>query len=87
VAVYLTAIGGWSAGTLFALKVNVKNIYWLELGTPQAIWVFEAEDFGPLLVTTDTQGQDLYKKLKTRIQKTSRIYIERCNFRSNILSN
>ncbi|RLG57556.1 MAG: fumarate hydratase, partial [Candidatus Hydrothermarchaeota archaeon] len=29
---------------------RVKAVYWLELGIPEALWVLEVENFGPLIV-------------------------------------
>lgn len=46
----------------YGLKVKqVLRGYWLELGLPEALWVFEAEDFGPFIVETDAKGKSLYK--------------------------
>jgi fumarate hydratase class I len=59
-AVYLHAIGG--AGVLTAKCVKkVKEVLMLEeLGSPEAFWVIEVEDF-PLVVTMDSTGKSLHK--------------------------
>ncbi|MFQ5850347.1 MAG: fumarate hydratase C-terminal domain-containing protein [Candidatus Binatia bacterium] len=46
----------------YALKVTkVLEGHWLDLGLPEALWIFEAEEFGPFIVDTDTKGNSLYK--------------------------
>lgn len=46
----------------YGLKVTkVLEGHWLDLGLPEALWVFEAEEFGPFIVDTDTKANSLYK--------------------------
>lgn len=57
-AVYVYFTGG--AGVLAANAIKrVVRVEWLDLGIPEALWVFEVEDFGPLLVTIDSTGRNL----------------------------
>lgn len=70
--VYTAFTGG--AGVLAANAVKeVSGAHWLDLGTPEAFWVFEVEKFGPLIVDIDSHGgnlsQDLKKKLETNRKK------------------
>ena len=59
-AVYVHFTGG--AGALAAVGLGrVKNVYLLEkLGMAEAVWVFEAREFGPLVVAMDSKGASLY---------------------------
>lgn len=59
--VYTSYTGG--AGALAADKVKkVPGVYWLEeLGMPEAVWIFDVEDFGPLVVAMDSHGNTVYK--------------------------
>jgi len=59
---YTAYTGG--AGALAAEKVKeVPAVYWLEeLGMPEAVWIFEVNEFGPLVVAIDSHGRSLYKK-------------------------
>ena len=59
-SVYTAYTGG--AGALAAEKVqNVPAVYWLEeLGMPEAVWIFDVQDFGPLIVAMDSHNQSLY---------------------------
>ena len=39
---------------------KVRNVFWLEeLGMPECLWVYDVEDFGPMIVTIDTHGGNL----------------------------
>ena len=66
-SVYTHYTGG--AGALAAERIEqVDNVYWLdELGMPEAAWIFAVKDFGPLLVTMDSAGGNLYKDLEPKI--------------------
>jgi tartrate/fumarate subfamily iron-sulfur-dependent hydro-lyase beta chain len=68
-AVYTHFTGG--AGALAAQAIRrVKEVHWLEeLGIPEAIWVFEVEKFGPLVVAMDARGRSLYKDLAVEVEK------------------
>lgn len=60
--IYTAYTGG--AGALAADCVkNVSAVYWLEeLGMPEAVWIFEVEEFGPLVVAMDSHGDSFYEK-------------------------
>jgi tartrate/fumarate subfamily iron-sulfur-dependent hydro-lyase beta chain len=61
-SVYAAFPGG--AGVLAAEKITrVSQVCWLEeLGMPEAVWVLEVSEFGPLVVAMDSLGQSLYKQ-------------------------
>jgi len=73
-AVYGAFTGG--AGVLAAKAVkNVKTVEWLQdLGMPEALWVFEVEEFGPLTVAIDSHGNNLFEEVKKKAEE-SRIKI------------
>ncbi len=57
---YLAFTGG--AGALAARAVKrVREVHWLELGIPEALWVLEVERFGPLIVAMDAHGESVYQ--------------------------
>ncbi|MCX7844825.1 MAG: FumA C-terminus/TtdB family hydratase beta subunit [Candidatus Bipolaricaulota bacterium] len=68
-AVYAHFTGG--AGVLAAQAIRrVRDVFWLEeLGIPEAIWVFEVERFGPLVVAMDAHGRSLYKDLSAQVER------------------
>ncbi len=52
--VYMEFPGG--AGALAAKAIRrIKEVYWRDLGDPEAVWVMEVEDFGPCIVTMDSK--------------------------------
>lgn len=60
---FLTAVGGCAA--LYVSSINkVESVNWLDLGMPEAIWELDVERFGPLIVTMDSDGNNLYKRDK-----------------------
>ena len=61
-SVYTAFPGG--AGVLAAEKITgVSQVYWLEeLGMPEAVWILEVAEFGPLVVAMDSFGQSLYQR-------------------------
>jgi len=62
--VYFHAIGG--AASLIAQSVKqVKGVYKLEFGVPEAMWVIEVEDF-PAVVTMDAHGNSLHEAVRER---------------------
>ena len=45
----------------FALKVRrVQDVHWLDLGNPEALWLFDFDGLGPLVVETDVHGRSYY---------------------------
>ena len=62
--VYFHAIGG--AASLIAQSVKqVRGVYKLEFGVPEAMWVIEVEDF-PAVVTMDAHGNSLHEAVRER---------------------
>ena len=49
---------------------KVKDVFWLEeLGMPECLWVYEVENFGPMIVTIDSHGGNLTQDVKTLMTK------------------
>jgi fumarate hydratase subunit beta len=73
-AVYGAFTGGAAILAAKAIK-NVKGVEWLDLGTPEALWIFEVEDFGPLTVAIDSHGNNLFTDVaKTVEENRKKIY-------------
>lgn len=45
---------------------RVLRVNWLDLGMPEAIWVLEVRDFGPLIVAMDSQGNNTFEDVKEK---------------------
>lgn len=65
-AVFLTAVGGCAALYVKSIQ-KVKGVNWIDLGVPEAIWELEVKDFGPLFVTMDSHGGNLYEQVRKQI--------------------
>ncbi|HDP96998.1 MAG TPA: fumarate hydratase [Euryarchaeota archaeon] len=66
-AVYFAITGG--AAVLAAQGVKkVHGVHWFELGMPEAIWVLEAENLGPLTVGIDSHGNSLFADVNKSVQ-------------------
>ncbi len=68
-AVYAAYTGG--CGALAAERIkSVKEVHFLdELGIPEAVWVFNVEEFGPLVVAMDSHGNSIYDDVDARAKK------------------
>ena len=62
-AVFLAAVGGCAALYVNSV-VKITDVKWLDLGVPEAIWELEVHDFGPLIVTMDSAGGNLYEEVR-----------------------
>ncbi len=66
--VYLAYPGGAGALAAKAIK-KVRAVYWEDLGMPEAVWVFEVENFGPCIVGIDAKGNSIYKKVEKVVEE------------------
>ena len=67
-AVYTVFTGGAAVLAARAIK-RVLRVEWLDLGIPEALWVLEVEEFGPLLVVIDSTGRNLIERVISRARK------------------
>ena len=63
--VYLSASPG--CAVIMAKPVRkVLRVHWLDLGVPEAIWVLEVKEFGPLIVSMDSKGGNIFREVRDR---------------------
>ena len=43
---------------------EIENAYWRDLGMPETLWVCRVKEFGPLIVSIDAEGNNLFEKNK-----------------------
>jgi fumarate hydratase subunit beta len=67
-AVYAAFTGGAAILAARAIK-NVKSVEWLDLGTPEALWIFEVEEFGPLAVAIDSHGNNIFMDIAKKVEE------------------
>ncbi len=65
-AVYLAYPGGCGAAASRQLKVAAVHLQ--ELGMAEALWEFEADSLGPMVVAIDAHGGDLYRDVRRSVQ-------------------
>ena len=66
--VYGAFTGGAAVLAAKAIK-HVKGVEWSDLGMPEAMWILEVEDFGPLTVAIDCHGNNLFETIQTKAEK------------------
>lgn len=53
-----------------ATKVErIKDVYWTDLGMPESLWVCEVKEFGPLIVSIDAEGNNLFEQNKAEFNR------------------
>jgi fumarate hydratase subunit beta len=67
-AVYGAFTGGAAILAARAIK-KVRGVEWLDLGTPEALWIFEVEDFGPLAVAIDSHGNNIFMDVQKSVEE------------------
>ena len=67
-AVYGAFTGGAAVLAAKTIK-NVRTVEWYDLGVPEAMWVFEVEDFGPLAISIDSHGNNLFEDIKRQVEE------------------
>jgi L(+)-tartrate dehydratase beta subunit len=45
---------------------KIEAVFWRELGMPECLWVLRAREAGPLVVSIDTQGNNLFAENAAR---------------------
>jgi fumarate hydratase subunit beta len=73
--VFLEAVGGCAVS--YRKMVDEVDVKWLELGFPEAVWIFKVTHFGPLVVGIDSQGNSLVSNSMENVYANARrIYQE-----------
>ncbi|KZU89312.1 L-tartrate dehydratase beta subunit [Lactiplantibacillus plantarum] len=63
-----------------ALHVNkIVDAQWKDLGMPETLWACEVKDFGPLIVSIDTNGDNLFEKNKVIFNERKEAEIKKIN--------
>jgi fumarate hydratase subunit beta len=75
-AVYCAFTGGAAVLAAKAIK-RVSGVEWLDLGMPEAMWILEVEEFGPLVVAIDSHGGNLYADVAAKVEANKRLIYEK----------
>ncbi len=74
-AVYCAYTGGVAVTAAKSVS-KVKNVYWLDLGMPEALWVLEVKNFGPLVVAIDSNGENMFKEVSLKANKRKQLLLK-----------
>ncbi len=78
-AAYCAFTGG--AAVLAAKSIRfTKGVEWLDLGMPEAMWIFEVEMFGPLVVGIDSNGNNLFADAALKVEANRRLIYDKYGF-------
>lgn len=75
-AIYGAFTGGAAVLAAKAVK-NVKTVEWFDLGMPEALWIFEVEEFGPLTVAIDAHGNNLFENVAKKVEENKQKIYEK----------
>lgn len=58
---------------------EIEDHHWDDLGMPETLWVCRVKEFGPLIVSIDTQGNNMFEENKVEFnKKKEKAYEEIC---------
>jgi L(+)-tartrate dehydratase beta subunit len=59
-----TVFPGGCAVSAAACVEKIEGVFWRELGMPECLWVMRVKEFGPLIVSVDTGGNNMFLENK-----------------------
>ena len=66
----LHAVFPGGCAVLAATEVEeIERVEWLDLGMPEALWVSRVKNFGPLIISIDTKGNNLFETNKAKFDE------------------
>jgi len=69
--IYLAFTGGAAVLAAKGIK-SVEGVEWFELGMPEAIWILNCDNFGPLTVAIDAHGNSLFADVNVKIKENEK---------------
>lgn len=77
-AVHAVFPGG--CAVLAATRVEeIEDAQWRDLGMPETLWVNRVKEFGPLIISIDTEGNNLFEENKKIFNQRKLPIIEKIN--------
>ncbi|WP_027477303.1 L(+)-tartrate dehydratase subunit beta [Curvibacter gracilis] len=77
-AVHAIFPGG--CAVLAATQVEaIEDAQWQDLGMPETLWVNRVREFGPLIISIDTQGNNLIQQNKTVFNEKKKPILDKIN--------
>lgn len=62
-AIHCVFVGGCAVSAASHVE-KIEGVYWRELGMPECEWVLKVNEFGPLIVSIDTEGNNMFVENK-----------------------
>lgn len=73
----LHAVFPGGCAVLAATEVEeIERVEWEDLGMPEALWVCRVKEFGPLIISIDTKGKNLFETNKANFNSKKAPIIE-----------
>jgi len=82
---YLNTSGGCAAFYAQQIK-EVENVYWQDLGLPEATWELSICKLGPLIVGIDAQGNSLFDNMEKIVKKNLKAIYKRHNLKKSYVN-
>ena len=79
-AEYGAAYGAFTGGAAVLAAKAVKKVAaveWLDLGMPEAMWVLEVENFGPMVVALDAHRNNAFRDVAAKVALNRQKIIEK----------
>jgi L(+)-tartrate dehydratase beta subunit len=74
-AVHAVFPGG--CGVIAAAQVEkIEDKEWPEFGMPEAFWIMKVKEFGPLIISIDTEGNNLFEANKVEFHQKKEIALK-----------
>lgn len=64
---------------------EVVDVKWTELGMPESLWICRVHEFGPLIITIDTDGNNLFEKNKKLFNARKEAVLEKIYSKVNYM--
>ena len=58
---------------------EIEDAQWRDLGMPETLWVCRIKEFGPLIVSIDTHGRNLFEENKVVFNQRKDEAVEEIN--------
>lgn len=73
----LHAVFPGGCAVLAATEVEeIEKVEWEDLGMPEALWVSRVKNFGPLIISIDTKGNNLFEKNKVTFNERKKAVVK-----------
>lgn len=59
------------------LVEEIEDAHWQDLGMPETLWVNRVREFGPLIISIDTKGNNLIQQNKTAFNEKKKPILEK----------